>query len=104
MPRFAIEVERTVQLEHTLAHIDQPQPSRFCDLVWGAAYAVIGDRKENATVGPGKPNINHFGFRIFGGVAQCFLGNAVRRIAPPRETTPSHSRRSHTTPAGCVPC
>ena len=42
-PRFAIEVERPVQLEHALSHIDQPQPSRFFDLPGGAANAIIGD-------------------------------------------------------------
>ena len=96
MPRFAIEVERTVQLEHTLAHIDQPQPSRFCDLVWGATYAVIGHGKPDATVGPRKPNDNLLCLRILSRIAKCFLHDAVEARGI-QETTPPSSPPSRMT-------
>ena len=51
-PWFAVELKCPVQLEHALSHIDQPQASRFSDLVGGATNAIIGDGKPNETVGP----------------------------------------------------
>jgi len=67
-----------------LSHIDQPQPSRSSDLVGSATDAIIGHREPNATVGPRKSNLNLLGLRIFGGIAECFLNDAVDIQRGPR--------------------
>jgi hypothetical protein len=72
---LAVELERPVQLVHALSHIDQPQPSGFS--AWLETDTIIGHRKTNVTVGPTQPNVNLSGFRMFGNIAECFLGDAV---------------------------
>ena len=54
-----------------------PSPPDFPDLVGVATYTIIGHGKANATVGPGKPNLNFLCSRIFGGIAEGFLRDAV---------------------------
>jgi hypothetical protein len=74
---LAFELKRPVQLKHPLPHIDDPQASRFPGLAGVAANAIIGYRKANATVGSRKSNLHSLRLRIFGGVAERFLRDAV---------------------------